>query len=281
MFVILTPALACPSLAKEGESIDVLLLAKKRQIHDDLFNMTYSSWKHNKEKTIDRNDVEIVSDAPSDYHISEYVESLYAERGFTKQVKARITISEKKGLYQLNSPFPDDITSIIAALEPPSFAHDAVVRHHPFYIGDGDYLNIGHISDSHLAARMDMLEERWSKNFKDAWHKSSLSGGKPGDFSNYNNQFEHILKALNKDKTVDVIIHTAAPVKDEHNRKRNPAVRDRIDGNRGIVFRNGKIPYLKIKYGSIILIGDFKEYFNIRSAYRLHIGNGTNDTGNA
>ncbi|MBU7046571.1 MAG: metallophosphoesterase, partial [Theionarchaea archaeon] len=67
---------------------------------------------------------------------------------------------------------------------------------------------IGHISDSHLAARMDMLEERWNRNFNDAWHKSSLSGGKPGDFSNYNSQFQHILKALNKDKTVDVIIHT-------------------------------------------------------------------------
>ena len=208
MFVILTPALACPSLAKEGESIDVLLLARKKQIHDDLSSMTYSSWKHDKEKPIDRKDVEIVPFASSNYHISEYVTSLYGEKGFTEPVKARITIAEKKGLYQLNNPFPDDISSIITALEPPSFANDSVMRHHPFYIGNTDYLNIGHISDSHLAARMDMLEERWNRNFNDAWHKSSLSGGKPGDFSNYNSQFEHILKALNKDKTVDLIIHT-------------------------------------------------------------------------
>ncbi len=209
MFVILTPALACPSLAKEGESIDVLLLARKRQIHDDLSSMTYSSWKHDKEKPIDRKDVEIVPFASSDYHISEYVTSLYAEKGFTEPVKARITISEKKGLYQLNNPFSDDISSIITALEPPSFVNDGpVMRHHPFYLGNTNYLNIGHISDSHLAARMDMLEERWNKNFNDAWHKSSLSSRKPGDFSNYNSQFEHILKALNKDKTVDLIIHT-------------------------------------------------------------------------
>ena len=52
-FVILTPALACPSLAKKGDSIEVLLAAKTRDVND-LSNLTYSVWKAKKEKSIDK-----------------------------------------------------------------------------------------------------------------------------------------------------------------------------------------------------------------------------------
>lgn len=211
-FIILAPALACPSLAKKG-LVDVLLVAKTKEVLNDLTSITYSQWKHTKEIPIDKKDIEILSFVP-DYHISEYVLSAYKKRGFTYLVRARITISEKKGLYQLNSPFSEDIPHIhrlTPSLESSDSAYlpeEPVTLHHPFYIGEKDFLNIAHISDSHIAARMEMLEDRWNTNFKDAWSQSSLSGEKPGDFSNFNDQFVSTMKSINADKDIDMIIHT-------------------------------------------------------------------------
>ncbi len=225
-FIILTPALACPSLAKQGDPVEVLLVARKKKILDDLSCLTYSPWKKKKEKTLDRNDVEILPFILSDHHISKYVVSAYRKKGFREPVRARIRIPEKAGLYQLNNPFREDIpdstnSRSISFLnhpppEAPSFLGEEPIRmHHPFYIGVKDYLNIAHISDSHLAARMWMLEERWNANYNDAWHQSLIvrdrngrEKEKPGDFSNYNTQFMQNLEAINANKTIDIIIHT-------------------------------------------------------------------------
>jgi 3',5'-cyclic AMP phosphodiesterase CpdA len=223
-FVILTPALACPSLVKKGDSVDVLLAARTRDIADALSNVTYSVWKTNKEKSIDKKDIEILSGGPS-AHISEYVVSAYKKRGFKTLVRAKINISEKKGLYQLHNPFSESVvTDILYEITPPpylnyplaadkcsesSFFSDEPVRlHHPVYIGEKEYLNIAHISDSHLAARMCLLEDRWNANAEQVWRTSTLTDEKPGEFSNFVTQFTHILKTINKDKKIDVIIHT-------------------------------------------------------------------------
>lgn len=212
-FTILAPALACPSLAKKGDPVEVLVLAKTKDIIDDLSSITYSEWKNAKEKSIDNKDIEIRSFVPA-YHISPYVRSAYKKRGFKHLVRARLTISEK-GLYQLNNPFSEDIPHINTLT--PSLEHypggnlffdEPVTVHHPFYIGEKDYLNIAHVSDSHLAARLWMLETRWNINFEDVWRRSTLTDEKPGDFSNFNDQFSYILKAINADKDIDVIIHT-------------------------------------------------------------------------
>ncbi len=210
-FVILAPALACPFLAKKG-LVDVLLAARTKEVLNDLINITYSQWKHTKEKSIDKKDIKILS--LPDYHISKYVLSTYKKRGFTCLVRARITISEKKGLYQLNNPFSEDIPHIhrltpsLKSSDSAYLPEEPVALHHPFYIGEKDFLNIAHVSDSHIAARMWMLEDRWNTNFKDAWSQSSLTGEKPGDFSNFNDQFVHTMKSINADKDIDMIIHT-------------------------------------------------------------------------
>lgn len=211
----------------------MLVLAKTKDVRDDLSNLTYSVWKNNtknrnknpkKETNFDRKDIEIVPSVPSDYHVSPYVISTYRKRGFSHLVKARIQILLEKGLYQLHNPFPEDVSHIIKEVDPPSypksplspdnfsrcsfFSEEPVQLHHPFYVGEKEYLNIAHISDSHVAARMFMLEERWNANHEKVWHKSSLSGEKPGEFSNYVKQFVHILKEINADEAIDIIIHT-------------------------------------------------------------------------
>lgn len=240
-FVILSPALACPSLAKKDDPVEVLLAAKSRDITDDLSTMTYSAWKTKKEKSIDKKDIEILPVIPLNHHISEYVMSAYKKRGFKTLIRAKIDISEKKGLYQLNNPFSEEVvTDILNDITPPpylnypmtpdrcsvsSFFSDEPVRlYHPVYVGEKDYLNIAHISDSHLAARMYLLEDRWNANFNRVWHTSTLSDEKPGEFSNFITQFTHLLKTINKDKTIDIIIHTG----------------DIIDYNRGYYSPNGK-----------------------------------------
>lgn len=221
-FIILTPALACPSLVDKSGHLEMLLLTKTKAI--DLSDITYSPWKTKKEKPIDKKDIEILPFEPSQCTISEYVISAYRKRGFKNLVRARITIPVKKGLYQLNNPFPEDITPILKNLKSPRFSRypllpdrgtvtsffgkEPVTLHHPFYVGEKDYLNIAHISDSHLSACMYMLEDRWNSNHNNVWHQSSLSDERPGDFSNFNTQFEYLLKAINKDKTTDMIIHT-------------------------------------------------------------------------
>ena len=208
-FIILTPALACPSLSKKDDPVEVLLLAQSTKVRDDLSQITYSPWKSEKEKSIDKKDIEVIPCVSSDYHISRYVVSVYRKKGFTELVRAKIKISEKKGLYKFKNPFPEDVEGIIRTFKPSSFSDgDPVEVYHPFYIGEKDYLTIAHVSDSHLAARMEMLEKRWNTNFKNVWHVSTLSKEKPGDFSNYNKQFESILKTINRDKTIDMIIHT-------------------------------------------------------------------------
>ncbi len=223
-FVILTPALACPSLVEREDYLEILLLAQTREnITDELSRITYSVWKSNKERDFDKKDIEILHFIP-DNNISSYVLSAYKKRGYPYVVNARMKISLKKGLYQVNNPFSEDITSMIKDVRPPLysrspespdgcavcsfFSKEPVQLHHPFYVGQKEYLNIAHISDSHVAARMFMLEERWDSNFKDAWYRSSLSGEKPGEFSNYIDQFQNILKGINADKTIDMIIHT-------------------------------------------------------------------------
>ena len=208
-FVILTPALACPSLVKKNGHVEVLLLAREKSltIRDELSNITYSAWKTKKEKSFDKKDIEVVPIVPSEYHISTHVVSAYEKEGFTDFMKVQIRCPLKKGLYQLNNPCAEDISTIINGWNPPSFSGE-VSLHHPFFVGEKDYLTIAHVSDSHIASRMDMLEERWNTNFKNAWCQSSLSGEKPGEFSNFNTHFEHILHDINADNTIDMIIHT-------------------------------------------------------------------------
>jgi predicted phosphodiesterase len=205
-FRILTPALACPSLIKKDGYMEVLLLSETKGIHDDLSCITYSRWKEKKEKSFDKKDIDIIPVAPSEYHISSFVMSTYKKEGFTHLVRARITVSESKGLYQVNNPC-EHASSIVSDVTPSSFPAD-IVLHHPFYVGEKDFLTIAHLSDSHTAARMQVLEKRWNTNFNNVWHTSTLSEEKPGDFSNYNTQFEHIVKEINADTSVDILIHT-------------------------------------------------------------------------
>lgn len=238
-FIILTPALTCPFLAKKEGYLDVLLLARTRKnISEELSTMTFSTWKNKKEKSLDKKDIEIVPFTSSDYHISPYVISTYRKRGLTKLIKARIKIQLKKGLYQLHNR--ERITDILRELKPPLrqksplsqdrctrcsfFSKERVQLYHPFYVGEKEYLNIAHISDSHVAARMWMLEGRWNTNHHNVWSASSLSGEKPGEFSNFNEQFQHVLHTANKDKDIDIIIHTG----------------DIIDYNRGYYNEHGE-----------------------------------------
>jgi predicted MPP superfamily phosphohydrolase len=226
-FLILTPALTCPSLAKREGYLDVLLLARTRNIRDDLLDLTYSQWdkdRKKKERNIDKTDIEILPFTPSLQHISSHVISTHGKKGFTKLIKVRIHISQKKGLYQLNN-YSEDVTDILRTCATTSFFSEEPVRlHHPFYVGEQDYLNIAHISDSHICARMFMLEERWNSNYKNAWGASSLSDEKPGEFSNHVKQVAHILKSINEDKSIDIIIHTG----------------DIVDYNRGYYNKEGE-----------------------------------------
>lgn len=204
-FVILTPALACPSLVKKGNPLHILVLAKKRDIKKELANLTYSSWKKTAKKSIDEKDIttQVIPGRP-DYHISPFVISAYKKQGLTHFIKAKININPKKGLYQLNNF--ENINKIVYGSESPYNAHIKLT--HPFYVGKKDYLNIAHMSDSHIASRMYLLKERWDSNFNKVWCASFPENDKPGEFSNYNDQFEHILKLINNDKSIDMIIHT-------------------------------------------------------------------------
>ena len=223
-FSILVPALGCPSLVQRGRYLDILLLADRRKVDDELHAITYSPWKGGKEKEFDRKDFEILPFEPLWYHVSTYLRSTYRKNGLKTLMRVRISTSMKKGLYRLHNRYSPNISDIIKELKPPPYSFcpstsdscsrcsffnsDPVSLHHPFYIGEKDYLNIAHISDSHLAARMSMLKERWDSNHNRAWEASSLSGMKSGEFSSYIDQFQHILSCINDDKTVDIIIHT-------------------------------------------------------------------------
>lgn len=216
-FVIVSPALTCPGLVHEEDYLEVLVLAKTDDV--DLSSLTYSAWKTKKEKNFDKKDIEILPYVP-DHRISPFVMSTYEREGFKKIVRARISLQVKKGLYQLNNP--EDIRTTLTKLEPPlscpslpdrcsvsSFLSEEPVQlHHPFYVDSKDYLTVAHVSDSHLCARMSLLEERWNSNFNNVWSASSLSEEKPGEFSNYNKHFENILKSINSDREIDIIIHT-------------------------------------------------------------------------
>jgi 3',5'-cyclic AMP phosphodiesterase CpdA len=262
-FVILTPALACPSLVKKGDPLRVLLLAKKKEIKKELSNITYSSWKKTKEKSIDTKDIttKVLSSQP-DYHISPFVISAYKKRGLTHFVEAHININPEKGLYQLNSPY-HVIDRIIYGPESPLY-HADIALHHPFYIGKKDYLNIAHVSDNHAASRMYLLQKRWDSNFNNVWCASSLGNEKPGMFSNYNDQFEHVLQSINNNKAIDIIIHTG----------------DIIDYNRGHHNPKGENDLLKDYYANknwilfhTLLYNHYeKPFFSIlgNHDYRLH-----------
>lgn len=223
-FVILTPSLGCPSLVRRGGYLDMLLLADTRKIIEELQDITYTSEKGGKEKEFDRGDFEILPFEPLWYHISRHVLSAYGKRGLKNLMRVRIATSMRGGLYQLHNQHSAQISDIIQDLEPPPyspcpvlpdfctrssfFSSDPVILHHPFYVGEKDYLNIAHVSDSHLAARIRMLKERWDSNHNGVWGASSLSGKKSGEFSSYIDQFQHILSCINSDDTVDIIIHT-------------------------------------------------------------------------
>ncbi len=216
-FIILSPVLTCPRLVQEGDFLEILVLARSDDV--DLSSLTYSAWKTKKKKSFDKKDIEILPYVP-EHHISPFVMSTYEREGFNKIVRARISLQVKKGLYQLNNP--EDIGISLKEIEPPfscpslpdgcsvsSFLSEEPVRlHHPFYVDSKDYLTVAHVSDSHVCARMSLLEERWNSNFRNVWSASSLLGEKPGDFSNYNKHFENILKSINADKEIDIIIHT-------------------------------------------------------------------------
>jgi predicted phosphodiesterase len=223
-FVILTPSLGCPSLLQKGTPVDMLLLADSRKIGDELQNLVYTSWQGKREKGFDAGDFEILPFEPLWYHVSRFILSAYRKKGLQHIMRIRIATSMKKGLYQLHNPHSPDISEIIKTMKSPSYApapsiedacthcwkygSDPVRLHHPFYVGEKDYLNIAHLSDSHLAARMWMLEKRWNSNYNRVWEASSLSGKKPGEFSNYIEHFQHILSSINQNDDVDMIIHT-------------------------------------------------------------------------
>ncbi|MBU7015198.1 MAG: metallophosphoesterase [Theionarchaea archaeon] len=207
-FVVLTPALACPGLFKKGDEVDVLLLTTKSFHQDELCELSYSPWKKGKSKSLDRKDIEMVNFVPSDCHISEFVLSAYKKEGLTRLVRARIRLSVSKGLYQLAHSSDEQVAHILRRESPDSFLDDSVKLYHPFYIGKSDYLNIAHMSDSHMANRLYLLEDRWNSNYHDVRSQSCLEEGKPGDFSNYNAQVEHLLTMIAQNKDVDIIIHT-------------------------------------------------------------------------
>lgn len=207
-FVVLTPALTCPGLVKKGNGLEVLLLATKSFRQEEFNELSYSHWKKDRSESIDAKDTEILHFVPTDCHISEFVLSAYRKKGFTQVIRARITLPVSKGLYQLTHFSDEQVAHLLKQESPESFRDDSVRLHHPFYVGDSDYLNIAHISDSHLAARLYMLEDRWNSNFNDVWSQSCLGQGKPGDFSNYNAQFERLLTMIARNKDIDIIIHT-------------------------------------------------------------------------
>lgn len=223
-FVILTPSLGCPSLLQKEGALDVLVLATSRKIHHELSHLTYTSWKGKREQGFDSQDFEILPFSPSWYHVSPYVFSAYRKKGLKYLMKIRIATSMKKGLYELHNPYSPSISDSIGRITPPSYSPapsppDGCTRcrfitsgpvelHHPFFVGEKPYLNIAHLSDSHLAARMWMLEKRWDANYENVWEASSLSGEKPGAFSNYIDHFQHILSRIVDDDHVDIIIHT-------------------------------------------------------------------------
>ena len=104
-----------------------------------------------------------------------------------------------------------------------------IIPYHPIYIPpEKDYLNIAHISDTHVSRRWDAMEY-WAKKrdeearkikgnlFKDLELELSISKSKCfpdksktpwSDFNNPNRNFEEALKKANENSEVDIIIIT-------------------------------------------------------------------------
>ncbi len=92
-----------------------------------------------------------------------------------------------------------------------------VIPYHPVYIPKDSkkYLNIAHISDTHVARRWNAMEH-WANirkgeyvKIKDNWKDCSPEKGSPWDnFNNPNRRFEEALQKANKDSNVDIIIIT-------------------------------------------------------------------------
>ena len=205
------------------------------------------------------------------HHPSRIVQRSYEQRRYGRRVYASVTAPAGVGLhallvlhdegnvlrYALNRlcrpqfPYPGPLCPILplatktlgfqpgktggsATASGAGKASRLVRPYHPVAVFDKtkQFLNIAHLSDTHIAARWELLEQRWNgktppwkpvenKRVKaqDVWRQSVASrGGKPGAFNNPNAQTWRILGSVGKDSKIDVIIITG----------------DLIDYNRGL-----------------------------------------------
>ena len=92
-----------------------------------------------------------------------------------------------------------------------------IIPYHPIYVPpEKDYLNIAHISDTHVSRRWDAMgywakkRDEEARRIKDSSFKSKCfpDGGKTpwSDFNNPNRNFEEALKKANENSEVDIII---------------------------------------------------------------------------
>lgn len=228
--IILSPALGFPGLGKPGHELEVIFLSKndlssyKEKLN---FCWNYSTWD-NKDNPDVAEPVETTSitklafQSKSDegwvlkkegkklFKLSSLLMKKYEDKGF-RVLLAKIKAPAKEGLYNLLNLKEIELTKGIFWPRETLDLKDTGVRkkvriYHPFLISQKRNLNIAHVTDTHISLRVNQFQQ-------DVYDKYPTVKG----FCNPNMQFERILKAINEDSDIDIIIITG----------------DLIDANRG------------------------------------------------
>ena len=199
-------------------------------------------------------------------YIPSNIHEMYAKNGYGKRVAVTVRIPEKikPGMYSLIALYDEGYIlqeKILSALNKPQGSPGPVLRvdwtkgflnkkehkpvraYHPVavYKKGKATLNIAHLSDTHIAARSNLLQQRWDGKTKSwdpdlkydritakkLWRecvKLFSVHEKPGEFNNPNEQTLKMLQKIGQDQNIDVIIITG----------------DLIDYNRGLKWYDKK-----------------------------------------
>ncbi len=228
--VILLPALGCPGILKDGELGVVALLKDARLATSEYLadRLRYLPWEDRDSDpeggaSIPPRGIKIRNYAlefePLNY-LSPTVLNAYRNLDFSYPVYATCKIQEPEGLYDLATPYHESAVacSAIRALPRPydgcpvmpdrginQLDGTPLRLHHPFLVPRERPLGVGHMTDTHIDCRWELLDLR--------------AKGKIVGFNNYNTRFVESLKALNDDDRVDIIIITGDLI--DYNRGHN------------------------------------------------------------
>ncbi len=239
--VILHPALGFPGIVDNEEIKVVLLTQSNFEKTTDRFAsiLKYHPWGDDSQlRNFQATSITIgnYEDEIRPYvAISDSVLEGYREAGFTDIVYIKIQITGiSQGMYNLfiehESEFMREVVKRISPDPVCPLMQDGgigglsgnryIKLSHPFYVTNKTYLNIAHVTDTHIALRWDLLAKRLKEgsSYRQELERELGSLGLE-NFNNPNDRFREAIREINRDDNLDIILITGDII--DYNRGHN------------------------------------------------------------